>query len=357
MRRRLTSLLVLATAAALLPFGTGTASATGTTTADPCAPYSAPAPSAAPAAGSDRAPLPPNAAAFMAAYRAWGERPTVEAYMQLFTANGTLMDTGLSAPIGAAAICAQMKSLLKEVPDYTFEPLPGTVSSKDGRVLYVKARNTGTVTVPDETGEPGKEKEIPFDYITTHRLVLDGSRVEQGRRFWDQTELFRAMSPSLPKLFANLTPVAPAPPRTDDRLTAWNTRDSAALVAGVGNLAKLTGPGLDTPLVDRQSARAYLERFFTRAHALNLTPGHTVRQGNVTYREWVGRAVVGPENRDITYGITERFTRTAAGAVEWDLAFETLDLVATQCEIAELRAILFPPAGPTQPCTPPAAGR
>ncbi|MEU9603430.1 nuclear transport factor 2 family protein [Streptomyces sp. NPDC048057] len=351
MRRRLTSLLVLATAAALIPLGSGTASAIGT--ADPCAPYAAPAP----AARAERAPLPPDAAAFMAAYEAWGDQPTVEAYMQLFTPDGTLMDTGLAAPIGAAAICAQMKSLLKEVPNYTFEPLPGTVSSQDGRVVYVKARNTGTVTIPDQSGGPGGVKQVPFDYITTHRLVLDGSKVEQGRRFWDQTELFRAMAPALPKLFANLTPVPPAQPRTNDRLTAWNTRDSAALVAGVDDLAQLTGPGLDAPLVNRQDARAYLERFFTRAHSLNLTPGHTVRQGNVAYREWVGRAVVGPENRDITYGITERFTRNAAGAVEWDLAFETLDMVATQCEIAELRALLFPPSGPTQPCTPPAAGQ
>ncbi|MFI1828851.1 nuclear transport factor 2 family protein [Streptomyces sp. NPDC020412] len=350
MRRRLTtSLLVLATAAALVPLGSGTASATGP--ADPCASYSTPAP----AARAERVPLPPDAAAFMADYQAWGNQPTVEAYMQLFTPDGTLMDTGLAAPIGTAAICAQMKSLLKEVPDYKFEPLPGTVSSKDGRVVYVKARNTGTVAVRNQSG--GTETRTPFNYITTHRLVLDGNNVAQGRRFWDQTELFRTMAPTLPKLFAGLTPVPPAQPRTDDRLTAWNTRDSAALVAGVDELAKLTGPGLDAPLVNRQDARAYLERFFTQAHALNLTPGHTVRRGNVTYREWVGRAVVGPENRDITYGITERFTRDAAGAVEWDLAFETLDLVATECEIRELRALLFPPSGPTQPCTPPAAGQ
>ncbi|ANW22542.1 nuclear transport factor 2 family protein [Streptomyces clavuligerus] len=341
-RRRIRSAFVVATAAALLPLGpldpfeplgSGAAVAAG-----PVAAACAPAPAVAPAAR----PLPANVAAFMEAYCAWGARPEVGTYMALFTGTGTLMDSGLPAPIGKDAIRAQMESLLLHIPDYRFRPR--TVhASPDGRVAFVTALNTGTVKVAkDPEGEPvGRE----FSYITTHRLVLDGARVREGRRFWDQTQLFRPLAPHLPDLFAEIPAVPPAGPRTHDRLTAWNTRDSAALVAGVTGFTRLTGPGLTAPRTGRAQARAYLERFFSGAHGLSLRPGRTVTDGRVTYREWVGGARVGPpgHERRMTYGISERFTHADRGGVTWELSFDTLDMVATPAEIAELRKILFPP--------------
>ncbi|MFF3554911.1 nuclear transport factor 2 family protein [Streptomyces tsukubensis] len=327
---RIRSTAVLAAAAALLPLGSGTAAA-GTAPAPVSSDYCK-------GVVAGQSSLPADAAAFMKAYCEWGADPDVPRYMNLFTDTGTLMDSGLPAPIGRLAIEAQMGSLLGAV-DYHFQPV-SAVSSADGRVVFVKARNFGTVG--PESGPPGPA----FDYITTHRLVLDGAKVEQGRRFWDQTELFRSLNPGLPNLFASLPAVRPAEPRTRDRLTAWNTRDSAALVEGVDDAVRLTGPGLGPQgLTGKREMRAYLERFFTRVHDLRLEPGNTVRRGPVTYREWVGHAELSKEGgtkRTITYGITERFTRDARGDVAWDLAFETLDLVADECEIGNLRRLLFP---------------
>ncbi|MGV9316853.1 nuclear transport factor 2 family protein [Streptomyces sp. NPDC003691] len=328
---RIRSAVVLAVTAALLPLGTGMSAAAP---AAPAPVFSAYCESVV----AGRSALPADAAAFMKAYCEWGAAPEVPAYMDLFTGTGTLMDSGLPAPIGKATIEGQMTSLLKAV-EYRFQPV-SAVASRDGRTVFVKARNSGHLKLPGNVAGPS------FDYITTHRLVLDGTRVEQGRRFWDQTELFRALNPSLANLFATVPAVAPAAPRTRDRLTAWNTRDSAALVAGVDDVVRLTGPGLGAAgLTKQRDMRAYLERFFTRVHDLKLEPGKTVRQGRVTYREWVGHAELSKENgpkRKITYGITERFTRDAAGDTSWDLAFETLDLVADECEINNLRRLLFP---------------
>ncbi|MFI1013604.1 nuclear transport factor 2 family protein [Streptomyces sp. NPDC020965] len=329
------SLVVLATAAVLLPIGSGQAAAT--TTPPDCPPRAgAPAPV--------REALPPSAAAFMAAYRAWGAAPTVCAYMDLFTPDGTLMDTGLAAPIGHEAIRKQIERVLTVVPDYRFDPFSAT-ASPDGRVVFVKARNTGTVTVD------GRATKV--DYLTTHRLVLRGDRVERGHRFWDQTELFRPLDPGLRDLFAGIggTATAAEEPASGtasrpgdgirERQRAWNDRDTDALVATVGERVRLTGPGLTAPLKGRTAARAYLDRFFGELHGAELAPGHTVRRGPTTYREWSGTAVVGPERRRVTYGIVERLTRDRSGVTDWDLSFDTLDLVATEQQISTLRARLF----------------
>jgi hypothetical protein len=117
----------------------------------------------------------------------------------------------------------------------------------------------------------------------------------------------------------------------------------------VDDFAQLTGPGLDAPIKDRAQARAYLERLFSVAKELSLQPGTTVTHGRTTFREWVGNAKVDvlnrpqPQLKGMTYGISERFTRNSQGKVEWELAFDTLDMVATPSEIADLRKILFPP--------------
>ncbi|MFE0423640.1 nuclear transport factor 2 family protein [Streptomyces sp. NPDC058953] len=329
--RRMRSAAVLATAAALIPLGSGTASASATGPA-PLSPYCQ-------SVVGGQSSLPANAHAFMKAYCEWGAAPRVDTYMKLFTPTGTLMDSGLPAPIDTTAIALQMESLLGAV-NYTFQPV-SAVSSPDGKVVFVKARNSGSIKEKPD-GTPGEK----FDYITTHRLVLDGSRVEQGRRFWDQTELFRSLNSQLPNLFTSIAPVAWTPPRTENRLTAWNTRDASALVNEVDDVVALTGPGLgDRALTRKADMRAYLTKLFTRVHELRLEPGKTVRQGPVTYREWVGHAKLSKEGgpvREITYGITERFTRNAQGNVEWNLAFETLDTVATECEITNLRRLLFP---------------
>ncbi|MFE7132821.1 nuclear transport factor 2 family protein [Streptomyces sp. NPDC057638] len=289
---------------------------------------------------------------FMAAYRAWGAAPTVAGYMKLFTPDGTLMDSGLGRPIGYRAIERQMEAVLTVVPDYRFDPFAVTVQD-GGRVILVTARNTGTVTASGPTGptRPAGSGEsrgpsVAVDYLTRHRLLLRGPRVEQGRRYWDQTELFRPLSPGLPGLVHGLGPGAvlgdARPGRSHRRRQdAWNARDAAALVAGLPESVRLTGPGLDRPLIGRDSARAYLERFFSATHTLELTPGHRVHEGSTTFQEWVGGATVGPERRPVRYGVLERLTQDASGATEWELSFDTLDLVASATEIDRLRALLF----------------
>ncbi|WP_051793831.1 nuclear transport factor 2 family protein [Kibdelosporangium aridum] len=272
-------------------------------------------------AGSATAALPGNVREFMRAYEKWGAAPTAEADMDLFTPDATLMDSGLAAPIERPRIQAQIEAVLKVIPDFRFDPFTVTASA-DGKVAFVEARNTGTV----------RGKAVSF--TTMHRLVLRGPKVQQGRRFWDQTELFRPVAPDLPNLFAGLEFGETQEKRTGLREWAWNTEQSAVLVAGTS----LRGPGLTTPL-SRRGAMAYLERLFGAVH-LAVTAGHEVRQDGTTYLEWVGTAEIGGEYpRTVSFGIVERLKRNG----EWTLSFDTLDMVASPAEIAELRALIFGP--------------
>ncbi|GGZ44933.1 hypothetical protein GCM10010387_44170 [Streptomyces inusitatus] len=367
MSRRIRPMLVLVTAAALLPLGAGTASAS----ASPAEPRLCPPPASALAGAvgeagkADRrtAPLPPNVVAFIKKYCAWGEKTSVvKNYMDLFTSDGTLMDTGLPQPIGRTVIKEQIEGVLKVMPDYVFEPVSVT-SSPDGGVIFVKARNTGTVK---QLQGPA----VSVDYYTMHRLVLRGDEVEQGRRFWDQTELFRPLDQTLPNLFAGLgsggaagraaggaavgkrsTGLPGTAEWKERRKQAWNSGDVSALVPDVRNL-RLNGPGLKGPITGAAGAEEYLGRFFGAMRGqLKLEPGNTVRKGRTVHQEWVGHATVGPDDengnpttpREVTYGIVERFTHDGRGGTEWELSFETLDLVATQSRIAKLRERIFPP--------------
>ncbi|GAA2223261.1 hypothetical protein GCM10010232_04760 [Streptomyces amakusaensis] len=363
MSRRIRPLLVLVTAAALLPLGAGTASASASPAEPKLCPPSASAPAGA-AGTADRrtAPLPPNVVAFIEKYCAWGAKTSVvENYMDLFTHDGTLMDTGLPQPIDRLVIEKQIRGVLGVMPDYVFEPVSVT-SSPDGRVIFVKARNTGTV---QQLQGPA----VPVDYYTMHRLMLRGDRVEQGRRFWDQTELFRPLDQTLPNLFAGLGSGGAAGwaaggaafekrsaglPGTAEwkerRKQAWNSGDASALVPDARNL-RLNGPGLKGPITSAAGAEEYLGRFFGAMRGrLELEPGNTVRKGRTVHQEWVGHATVGPDEengspttpRRVTYGIVERFTQDGRGGTEWELSFETLDLVATQSRIEKLRERIFP---------------
>ncbi|MER5494419.1 nuclear transport factor 2 family protein [Streptomyces sp. NPDC002490] len=327
------SLLVATAAATLLSLGPGAAHASAPESACP----------AVTAAGTAReAPLPADAERFLRAYCAWGEDTSdIEAYMNLFAEGGTLMDSGLDRPLTAVAIRAQITRVTQVVDRYRFVPVDAHASA-DGRVLFVKARNTGYVG-------PSRTR---IDYVTTHRLVLRGALVAEGRRFWDQSELFRPLEPTLPDLFAGFdtAPTTARGPRhgrplsPGERARAWNTRDAHRLVDDVRGPLRLTGPGLTAPLTGRAEARAYLERFFSRVHRLDLAPGETVHRGGATYREWVGTARVSPDGSEpvpMTYGIVERFSRNATGGTDWNLAFETLDLVATQDRIRALRGRIF----------------
>ncbi|AXB43264.1 nuclear transport factor 2 family protein [Amycolatopsis albispora] len=284
--------------------------------------------------------LPANVRTFMAAYTAWGDNPRdVDAYLNLFVSDGSarLWDSGLQQPIDTpAGIRAQIEGVNRLVPDYRFVPEEVT-ASPDGKVAFVEARNTGTVN-----GQA-------VSFRTTHRLIFgerEPARVQDGRRSWDQVELFEPVADAqhpLPGLFEGITS-SPGDPRpgvelpTAVRQLLWQREKSEALVAGHSGTASLSGPGLTAPITGRTSLTAYLDRFFGKVNDLRLEPGVTVRSGATTYQEWLGTATAhgGGDARPIPFAMVER-----TGPQRWSLQFDTLDLVASRETVKVLRARIF----------------
>ncbi|WP_394362513.1 nuclear transport factor 2 family protein [Amycolatopsis sp. SB7-3] len=302
---------------------------------------------APPANAESLAGQPANVERFMDAYRAWGRNArNVDAYMNLFVQDGTarLWDSGLETPRDWAGIRSQIEGVLKLAPDYVF--VPETVTSDpDGRVVFIEALNTGTV------------KGKPVSFKTMHRLVLgdpaagkDPSRVQDGRRFWDQVTMFRPVEdPANPlrNLFEGITasatdpaPAIPLSPRI--RQLAWNREAAGILVAGVDGTATLLGPGLTEPISGRRAMTAYLDRLFGAVRDVALEPRATVSADGTEYREWVGTAVAlgGSDPRPISFSLVERTVKTATGTA-WSLHFDTLDLIASVQTVKELRARIF----------------
>lgn len=293
------------------------------------------------------AEVPSNVRQFMDAYRDWGRNAQdVGAYLNLFVQDGTarLWDSGLETPRDWAGIKSQIEGVLRLVPDYVFVPETVT-SSPDGRVVFIEALNTGTI------------KEKPVSFKTMHRLVLgdpaagkDPARVQDGRRFWDQVNMFRPVedpADPLRNLFEGIAssptdpaPAVPLPPRV--RQEAWNREAAGILVAGVNGTATLQGPGLTTPISGRRAMTDYLNRLFGAVRDTRLEPRATVSAGGTEYREWVGTAVAlgGDDPRTISFSLVERTVQTATGTA-WSLHFDTLDLIASVQTVKELRARIF----------------
>ncbi|MFJ4706554.1 hypothetical protein ACIP6I_17140 [Streptomyces anulatus] len=283
----------------------------------------------------------PNACAFMRRQIAFGELPTatppavgdlnhprVKAYLDIFDEEATLWEAGSAPQRGHSVIGTSVTGSLRLVPDLRYR---GTDVVADGGVAMFGQWNEVTL----------KGHKVAYPQIARNVLGDDGKSL-QARRYYDRYVLFRDTVPELaPKgLFDGIADSGPAPSRgpaperlkaaeIQDRLAAWNGEDADALLARMGR-ARLSGPGLDTPLTTEEGKRAYLQRFFGTAD-VRFKAGQAAFGRTTTYVEWHG-TVSGPKGKDIPFGVVERFGPEG----EWELYFDTLPLVADRAEIDAL---------------------
>ncbi|MGW0117648.1 hypothetical protein [Streptomyces sp. NPDC003327] len=291
----------------------------------------------------------PNACAFMERQIAFGELPTgtppapgdlehprVRAYLDIFDADASLWEAGSEAQRGRTVIGSSIGASLRMVPDLRYR---GTDVVTDGSAMFFGQWNEVTL----------KGRTVAYPQIARNVLGDDG-RTIQARRYYDRAVLFRDTLPqAAPRpLFEGIAdadhgtdadPAAarrPAPPagrfRSPEipaRLAAWNAEDVGALLGRLPG-ARLSGPGLDRPLVTRAAQRAYLERLFSTVD-VRLDAGQSAFGTTTTYVEWHGTASGAMGDR-IPFGIVERLGPDGA----WELSFDTLPLVATPAEIRAL---------------------
>ncbi|MFJ9829735.1 hypothetical protein ACIRSU_35960 [Streptomyces sp. NPDC101160] len=288
----------------------------------------------------------PNACAFMQRQIAFGELPTgtppalgdpdhprVRAYLDIFDPDATLWEAGGAPQRGHAVIGTSITGSLRLAPSLSYR---GTNVVADGSTVMFGQRNEVTL----------RGRTIAYPQIARNVLGDDG-RTIQARRYYDRAVLFRDTLPEAAPapLFAGVADSGEAQvDRADgvparfrvtempDRLAAWNAEDTDGLLARFAG-ARLTGPGLDAPLVTDAGRRAYLERLFATAD-LRLKAGQVAVGATTTYVEWHGTASVrdGAGTRTVPFGIVERFGPDGV----WELSFDTLPLVADQAEIGAL---------------------
>ncbi|MFI6644796.1 hypothetical protein [Streptomyces sp. NPDC050504] len=286
----------------------------------------------------------PNVCAFLQRQIAFGEMPTgpaprpgdfdhprVKAYLDIFDTDATLWEAGSRAKYGRDEIGPSIINSLGLVKDLRYR---GTNVVADGAVVVFGQWNEATIN----------GHRIAFPQIARNVLGDDGKSL-QARRYYDRHVLLRDTLPGAPVgLFDGISdngpapaePASPArlrPAELTQRLAAWNSENAGALLARTGN-ARLSGPGLGTPLATAAAKNAYLQRFFETAD-VEFKAGQVAFGTTTTYVEWHGTVSRTPGER-VPFGIVERFGPDG----EWELYFDTLPLLADQKTIDALFAQL-----------------
>lgn len=171
-------------------------------------------------------------------FRAFGRSPGPDSYAGVFHPDGEVADAGMAAPTPAAQVREAIAHVLRLMPDLFIDMK--RYRSRGDRV-FVEAANRGTIN-----GTP-----VAWDAV--YRVRLRDGGVLQGRRFYDQATLFRALRPDLgwlPELppasskdevsYADLVPGAPtgfrfaddAPIRVPDQRQALRPADLPRHLAG-----------------------------------------------------------------------------------------------------------------------------
>lgn len=119
---------------------------------------------------------------FLEKFTAFGRNPSIERYVALFDAHGTVFHPGMAAPIGLRDIPIFITNALTRLSAFQLIPVRCCVNND---TIFVEANNTAAVA--------GKRIVWPATYCIT----LRGDRVLRGRAYYDRTEVLAHFDPTL----------------------------------------------------------------------------------------------------------------------------------------------------------------
>lgn len=106
---------------------------------------------------------------------AWGARPTVDAYLELFTEDATLFDSGMAVPLPKAGIRPLMTQTLRMLEGFSFRPVR---HGRNEETLFVEAANAATIAG------------VSVSWDAVYCMTAAGDQVRRGRRYYDQAAVF-----------------------------------------------------------------------------------------------------------------------------------------------------------------------
>lgn len=244
-------------------------------------------------------------AAFLERFARFGASPSVASYLALFHEDATLFDDGMERPITRAEIPASIQMTLALIPGFVMVPERWR---SGGAAVFVEARNEAKIA-----GEPAHWRSL-------YRVVLEGSRVLRGRRFFDRAPLLARLDPSLPRLpalvpeaGAGASPAVPAEPaepvRDLDTLVArcaacWRTGRPEQLASLFREDGALMAPGLPCVLGATEIGPYYRRLSEVLGH-VRLEPRRHGGDATLAFIEWEGR--IETPRGPYTLGLVDRF--------------------------------------------------
>lgn len=126
-----------------------------------------------------------TAAAWFLLFRTFGQQPSPDTYHAVFhPTEGSVSDAGMAQPTPASHVKSAIAHVLVLLPDLTIDMQRYRVH---GDAVFVEAHNRGTFR---KTGT-----KVEWDAV--YRVHLKEGLVLNGRRFYDQATLFRALAPEV----------------------------------------------------------------------------------------------------------------------------------------------------------------
>lgn len=263
---------------------------------------------------------------FLDRFEAFGARPGVASYLELFHPDATLHDAGMAQPLRVAGIPAHIEGILARVPD--FRMTPERWRERDGTV-FVEARNRATLA--------GRE----VCWRSVYCVDLEGDLVMRGRRYYDRRPLFAMLDPKLPALRPH-EPVAATSPPVPDPLggpgeivrafgEAWRQEEPDALLELFREDATLASPDLPRP-ISREEIGCYHRAVRSRLGGLRMELLQWAGDDSLAFAEW--RLQAETTGVPVTIGVVDRFDLAAGLILSGRAYFDTLELATTLAAVS-----------------------
>jgi hypothetical protein len=263
-----------------------------------------------------REPSDAERAQFLKRFEHFGSEPSAERYLALFHPEATLFDDGMEHPIGVAEIPAHIEGVLALVKGFRMQPERWRAR---GRHVMVEAYNHGEVA-----GHA-------VSWRAVYRIELEGSRVRDGRRYFDRAALLAVVDPATPSVTPRLAPDAPetrapagavpgcalAPADFVNACAdAWREGRPETLASLYREDGSIVLPGLAA--LGGPSLGAAYRKLALLLGGARLTPRAWTGDDALLFIEWEGDLAGGAR-----FGAIERFDRTGGLALASRWYFET----------------------------------